>query len=358
MRCTRQKNRKGIVAVKVAFLMVPMLGMLALSVDYGYLLKMRTDLQRAADAAALAGVRDLLPEPDGTQDLNAVTATIRSYADTNTERSGFQVLDADIEIGRYDPTTINSGNVTLLNSGVLDAVRVTLRRDSAANTSVSLFFARALGLNDSGVTATATAVLRKADVLVPGNGLLPIAVHENVWDGLGEGDDFDIYNSGIVDDSGNSIPGNWGTVDIGNENNSTADMSDQIINGLRQADLDALYGDGRIPTDEYIDTGWVFLSQGDTGLSSGLKHAIQTLHGTTTVIPIYDAVVGGGNNAEFRIVGWGTVDVVTSNWQGAKNTHVSLRKTFRYEGYLRPIVDLSDQSGTIEGSFAPPALVQ
>ena len=50
---------KGVVIVKVALLMTVFMGCAALTVDMGQLYLARTELQRAADAAAMAGVQFL-----------------------------------------------------------------------------------------------------------------------------------------------------------------------------------------------------------------------------------------------------------------------------------------------------------
>ncbi len=141
------------------------LPMVAFSIDYGYLLWHQSELQRSADAAALAAVIDLQPAADGTQDLATVKSTARTYANLNISQgassSGFSVPDADIETGRYDTSTVYS-SLSLLSSGTHDTVRVTLRRDTTANSPVSLFFARVIGINQTDVTATAAASLQKA----------------------------------------------------------------------------------------------------------------------------------------------------------------------------------------------------
>ena len=143
----QQSERRGAIAVFTAILLVPLLGMVAFAVDYGYLLKKRADLQRAADAAVLAAVRDLVPDANGIQDLAKVRATLRQYADLNIQEiENFQVLDADIQIGRYDPESVYD-NFTIVDWGTFDTVRVTLRFDKQANSPVSLFFARLLGIN-------------------------------------------------------------------------------------------------------------------------------------------------------------------------------------------------------------------
>ena len=160
--------------VLVAVMMILFVAMVSFAVDYGYILTMETDLQRAADAAALAAVQDLVPGADGTQDTDAARATVRGYVADNLD-AGFQVADADIQMGRFDTSTIYQ-NVTLFNSGIFDAVRVTLRRDGSTNARIPLFFAQVLGIQDAGITATATAVLQKPCHLGPGAEVLPFAV--------------------------------------------------------------------------------------------------------------------------------------------------------------------------------------
>ncbi|GAB4139747.1 MAG: hypothetical protein Tsb009_08840 [Planctomycetaceae bacterium] len=357
---TPTKRRKGAIAVLAAFLMVPLLSLVAVAVDYGYLCVVKTDLQRAADAAALAAVRDLIPDTNGNQDLDQVRSTVRQYAAANVSNSSnFTVLDSDIEIGRFDPATVYT-NFTILNTGIFDTVRVTLRRDSSANSPVSLFFARIFGKNTSSVTVTATAVLQKGTLLYAGADILPFSIPEDEWNAQNPGDIWSIYGDGrLLDNFGNTVPGNWGTLDIGAANNSTSDLSDQILNGLRQSDLDALYGDGRIPQNTHIDSRDSWYAQADTGLSSGIKSAVQQVHGMTRLVPLYDSIGGGGgNNAEFHVTGWAVVEVIDSNWQGSKNTYVRIKKSYTYDGDLRPHPDLSGTDGVVQGAYTAPVLVK
>jgi uncharacterized membrane protein len=146
--------------VTAAILIPVLIGLLAFAIDCGHLLRKRADLQRAADDAALAAVRDLIPNAQGYQDFAAVRETAQQYADENiTDVEGFVVLDTDIELGRYDPETI-CNQVTLLNDGVYDAVHLTLRYDTSANGKVPLYFAGIFGLGESEVSATATSILQ------------------------------------------------------------------------------------------------------------------------------------------------------------------------------------------------------
>jgi Flp pilus assembly protein TadG len=356
-------QRRGAIAVKVALLLIPTMGFMALAVDYGYLAKVRTELQNSADAAALAAARELVPAPDGKQNLDAVRATAQAYAQKNVAgQPSFKVADADIEIGRYDSSSNLTNKilskVKLLKTGTSDTVQVTVRRDNSLNSPVQLFFARAIGIPNIEMTATATAIIPPAGGLGPGSGVFPFAMSKVVWDTLLLNEQVQFYDGKLVTPNGLSIPGNWGTVDIGEANNSTKDLSDQIINGLRQKDLDALYKAKQIDSPTQIDTAKTMVLEGDTGLSSGIKDAVASTHGTDRIIPIYDKVTGNGNNSKFTIVGWGVVRVIDSKFSGSKNTYITVEKSFTYDGRLRAVTDLSNTSNTIQGAYAAPALIE
>lgn len=357
-RCP-DSRRKGAIAVAAAILIPIFIAMLAFAIDCGYLLHKRSELQRSADAAALAAVRDLVPDANSNQDLSKVHTTIRQFADSNiVDISEFTVLDSDVEIGRYDPESIYS-NITLLDSGIFDTVRVRLRRDSAANSPVMLFFTGIFGIDRSGVSATATAVLQKASILEPGAGVLPFSIPEAEWRATNPGEVWTVYGDGrMLDGSGSQIPGNWGTLNLGTSANSTATINDQVLNGLQQVHLDGLHSEGRIPHSTHIDSRHAFNANGDQGLSGGMKQSIREIHGQTRLIPIFDAVTAHGSNLEFHVVGWAVCEVVDSSFHGANNTYVQIRKSYTYDGILRPQRDLSITTGVIEGAFTVPVLVE
>ncbi len=367
MRVNAQ-DRRGSVLITVAAFMFVFIMIIAFAVDYGYLLVVRTDLQRAADAAALAAAQDLLPDSLGVQPTGAETAaraTARTYANANVRDSQgtLTIPDADIEIGRFDRTTINSGTVTLHNTGMSDAVRVTIRRDGSTNTAVPLFFGRVFGLRQADIVVAATAVLRPVKVLVPGNEIIPLAIDINEWNAADPGDNFVMYADGRFEDGyGNTRAGNWGALDIGDAGNSNADLMDQITDGLRQSDLDDLAseigpdGEPRIPDNTELPVPmW---ANGDTGLSAGMKNALAQVVGIPKLIPIVDQLAGGnGNNSEFHVVKWGYVRVTSYSLQG-KNKYVSVEKMYAYDGSLKPNNDLSDTTDLIDGAYASAGLVE
>jgi len=353
----RRRARQGAAALLMLVLMIPMLFLLAFAVDYGFLIYLRADLQRTADQAALAGAMELLPDDYGQQDLAAVRGRVREYVEDNLG-AGFEVRDADIEIGRYLPASAYT-NFQIVDNGVLDTVRVTLRRSDLANRSISLFFARLFNHEDAGATVVATAALQKARYLGPGTGILPFSIDLESWNQLNSGDIAIIYGNGqITDEVGNSIPGNWGTLDIGSTSNSTNDLSRQIEHGLSQGDLNALYEQGTISTTEYLDATLEISLNGDTGFSSGVKHAVQAVEGQVRLAPIFDQVNGGGGNLQFEVVGWGAVRIIDSQWKGSQKSSLSVQKTYVYDQKLYPANDLTDERLIIEAAYTAPVLTQ
>lgn len=353
----RQPRRKGAVLVLLCFLMVPLLALLAFAVDYGMLLFVRADLQRSADQAALAAVRDLVPDEDGDQDLDQVQETLRDLAKMNLG-DNFVVQNADIEIGRFNPSTIYK-SLQLQNNGILNTVRVTVRQDNMANSSVALYFAKVFNRHYADVTATSAAILQPGRYLEPGTAILPIALKKNAWDRLDFGDSVSVYGDGrIEDDYGKNIPGNWGTVDVGASSNSTSDLRNQIENGLRQSDLNALHQQGAISSSAHIDSQTPMTINGDTGFSAGMKHAVSAVQGTIKLIPIYSSTSGHGGGLTFNIIGWGAVEVVDSKFAGGKNSYVNVRKSYMYDSHLTPVDDLSDASQAIEGVYTSPVLAE
>jgi hypothetical protein len=358
-RC-RHHRRRGAIAVLAGLLLTFLIGMVAFAVDYGYLVKVRTDLQRAADAAALAAVQDLIPTTYGWQNTYLTRATASAYAQRNLKDSTFHIADADIEIGRFDPDTIYS-QVTFLPTGPYDTVRVTLRRDGVSNPLVPLFFACVLGSRQADVVASATAVLQKAEIMEPGADVLPFATPVELWNSLNAGEEWAAYGDGRLKDAlGHTVSGNWGTLDIGPVDNSTSDLCDQILHGLRQEDLDSLSAENRIPDNSAIDCSTPAWLNGDPGLSVGIKASVKAIHGQKRLVPLYDQLSGSlaGSNVDFRVIGWGVVTVVDSVWQGEINSRVILRKSHGYFGELRPKGSLSSGTAYIEGAYTSPVLVQ
>ncbi len=175
----RRRLRRAAVAVYLAISMTVVMGMAALSVDLGALYQAQAELQRTADAAALAAASQLVGveaedpnDPNQTVTLDPETAAIqgaREIIQRNYVLRHVQDLDSesDVELGRsvYMPET---GRFAFQPGGsVYDAVRVTVRRSNGSSGGpVQLMFARFLGHDSRDLQAQASAVLVPRDIAI------------------------------------------------------------------------------------------------------------------------------------------------------------------------------------------------
>ena len=174
------RSDTGVVAPLVALCMVVLLGFVAIVVDAGLLFVERTQLQKAADAAALAGAQAI-----GRAGTSATVAL--QYARDNGVNP------------TTDPSTaiVANGSATTFSSG--DSWVVTIQRH------VPLAFAPLLGINNSTVKVSATAIDSPAKS-INSDSLMPYAV----WDGnsraLAPGDSVVYRDNGWIDDNVKPMP--------------------------------------------------------------------------------------------------------------------------------------------------------
>lgn len=139
-RYRNMARRGGSVMFLVAVGIVVFLGAGALAVDYGLLVNDKNVMQRACDAAALAGASRLKLTNDAYDTAQASALAI-------------------------DVAGRNGARITAANINFLDDYR-TIR--VSANTTRSLFFARFLGRTHAAVAANATATVKGIDKLTTG----------------------------------------------------------------------------------------------------------------------------------------------------------------------------------------------
>lgn len=151
----RMRSRRGAILLLFALVLVGMLGLMALSLDLGYVCSVRTDLQAAVDAGALAGAGVLLDGPAATFD------TGRKFTEWNLNNQGVQTTgrqaDVDVQIGHWDK------ELRAFSPGgrPRDAVRVTAELEKA-----SLFFGGAAGQSKFAAQASAIATYMPRDIML------------------------------------------------------------------------------------------------------------------------------------------------------------------------------------------------
>lgn len=155
-------RRASVLVQSVLFGSTVGLGVAALAVDTGLMFAAKSELQNAADAAALAAASQLGSMTDATGLAGAEAA--RFAALNSIAGLGADVnLESDIVFGH----AIMEGEKFefLPNQMPYDAASVTIRRDAtAADGPVSLLFAKMFGMEGADMQASATAMLIPRDI--------------------------------------------------------------------------------------------------------------------------------------------------------------------------------------------------
>lgn len=172
-RVHRRYTRRAAAVAQVALCSTIIVGMAALVIDIGAAYTTQTEVQVAADAAALAAAAELAGHPEGDIHDLAVAAA-DDYASQNLVR-GCQpkVTSEDVELGRavFDP---QSGKYTFEAGGdTYDSVRVTVQRrvvdgepDNWVPLQVPFLFGSLLTQGTTTLRARGTAVLVPRDIAV------------------------------------------------------------------------------------------------------------------------------------------------------------------------------------------------
>lgn len=351
----RSGRLKGATIVILAALLPVILGGLALSVDTAVIATARAQLSTVADAAALAGARKLAT----SQRLGGGTVSTADIAAAHNEAiaaagrnkvlgtsalllpnaSNANDASQDVVVGYLSRPTdqMEAVSTSAPNLPYANTVRVTSRRDASHSGVVPSFFSKFFNHNGSPLNVTSAATVmgylgfQWVDSTTTVN-LLPIVLNKSNYDAMIAGTTTDQYThtagagNGTVTAAGDGIfesllypasaglPGNWGTVKIGVNNNSTSTLGAQIRHGITPAQLGTFAG-GKIVLDQSLSPPSITFGA-NPGLSAGIKDDLISIIGRPVYIPIYDQAVGNGNNAWYRVVDFAPVRVLAVNFQG------------------------------------------
>ncbi|MFA5866236.1 MAG: TadG family pilus assembly protein [Phycisphaerae bacterium] len=336
-------NRKSAVIVWTAISITTLIGFAALSLDLGYIQVVRGQIQRAADSAAMAGVSAFTSPSQFTANYNRdditslATSRALAYGAKNSADGKFLILAAsNILVGNLAHPESMTDTIST-STYPYNAVRCTVEKSTAsANGAVPTFFAKIWGINNTAISATATAVLNThLGGYKPGtNGgpLIPITIDQATWTDMitnKNGADtyaFD-YETKQINHSNDGIPeiniypdkkktdtggsGNFGLLNFNNGNNSVNPVGDQIQNGLTAdevtrtigSDTFVFYKDVISPSNEVVGTSITYALDGTPGLKASLQSAFTSRIGTVVGVFINSQVVGPGSNCVYTITG-------------------------------------------------------
>lgn len=300
MRGLNGDNReKGAVSVIVAILLVTLLGFVALAVDVGNLYSEHAQLQSGADSAAIA-IAQKCARDVSNANCSTTSALAGSLANQNA-------LDG----------TSNVFSIQLDKTAHTVSVTTSAKEPGAPANSVSLYFAKALGIPSKEVGARASAAWGNPS---KGPAILPLAIAYcklNIPSGGSQGAEQVLEQS--VNGCG-GIPGGFGWMQTTSSKCSITATAGASNN-----------------------SGIWFAS--DTGASvpfSCTAADFSQLNNQTVLLPLYDLATGTGSSGKYYIKGFAAFHVTgyqfaSIGWtSGAKVANKTIR------GYFVKFVSLAE----------------
>ena len=159
-RSTRKlkTDRRGVITVLAAIMLVILIAMIAFAVDLGYVALARTQLQSAADVSALAAAANV------NQSKSDMVAITQYFASQQTVAGRpVQVNSNDVLYGNWDIAS-RSFSPPTGSSIPGNAIKVTVWANQANGGQTALFFGRVLGLSGVNESASAVATVNPRDI--------------------------------------------------------------------------------------------------------------------------------------------------------------------------------------------------
>ena len=196
---TQLHRQRGSAAIWFALCLPVLIGFAALAIDLARLNLTKTELQNAADAAALAGARYLTPQVNSDYNWSAAAKTAKDVTHLNYANGQLLAVEnATIDSGYWnlkEQTFQTTGG-----AGFVPAIRATVRLSNGQTYGpgpVKLFFAPILGITGENIQeASAVAVIAPAG---DGTGIFPFAISKKMFDTY-----WDSTNNKPMVDSGNN----------------------------------------------------------------------------------------------------------------------------------------------------------
>jgi Flp pilus assembly protein TadG len=251
------KRENGQAMVLTVIFLAGLLGMAALVLDVGSWYREKRQLQLTADAAALAGAQALPNSPSGATNLAI------QYAQTN----GRPVVQNDIAI----TSDLSSNDTIAVN----------------AKSNAPGFFSKLFGIDSVKVNASATA---RAALAAQALYVAPMVVSK--FHPLLAGPGCPCFKQDTTlpfDPMG--APGAFGMLNLDGANGTigTSDEANWILHGFSKY----------LPLGNYqSDPGAKFSSGGN------IQAALDDRMNTVLLFPVFDTLNGGGQNAQYNIIGW------------------------------------------------------
>jgi Flp pilus assembly protein TadG len=143
----KRHNDSGVSILIIAVSMIFVLGIAGLGIDLASLYVGRSEAQRAADAAALAGANALASD---STCVNSGSGSLSSYCTTLATQQAEAVGNANLVAGASPNIGTLTTDVTFLSTSVNDPqIQVIASRDTAHNNPMPTFFVKIFGITSA-----------------------------------------------------------------------------------------------------------------------------------------------------------------------------------------------------------------
>ncbi|MFZ5832806.1 MAG: pilus assembly protein TadG-related protein [Planctomycetota bacterium] len=150
-------SRRAAILILTALLLTVFLGIIAFAIDTGYIVLVRTQLQAAADSAAMSAAASTgLPR----EEMVAIAEQYAGYHQAGGPGRKVELLSEDIEYGTWD----SDRREFTPSDSPGNAVRVTARADNRTIGNTPLFFGRVFKKLDFAQQASAVAMANPRDI--------------------------------------------------------------------------------------------------------------------------------------------------------------------------------------------------
>lgn len=182
------RREDGAVLPVSAVYLIVAVGILALALDVGHIFLLKNELQRVADAAALAGaLRLMTPNTGSTPGVmsvspdcaRAIAAAQAVSLNHDADGQPISLANISVKLGTWNGTTFTDTNCA--TPSLVNAVQA-----AASKTTTVLFGALITGSNTLNLSALATVLVGTVGGLPPGYRTLPLAVDNDKLPSNGE----------------------------------------------------------------------------------------------------------------------------------------------------------------------------
>lgn len=159
----KRKERRGSVVVTMPVMLGGLIFVAAIMVDIGSFYVNKSQMQNAADAAAIAAAMKIGNDRSAAS-LETAKAYASDFANKNQVGRGDVLVADDISMGIWDYSGGGFSPGADVNNA--NSFQITVRRGGAASDGLGSYFSRCFGLNDFEAIAKSTVVMSGASAAV------------------------------------------------------------------------------------------------------------------------------------------------------------------------------------------------